>query len=135
MEGKFSERSEKSLGYWNINMSTIWTPEQLTPDGWDPDEWASAHSWSPKNDEKKTVKVRIVAAKYHEDQETISLLARFPDGSSRTLPINKGVFTLGGKNLKEIPKHESDKEMSKLAHLLNERRGSSISVEAFNVQI
>lgn len=116
-------------------MSRIWTPEQLTPEGWDPDEWASAHSWNPENDEKKTVKVRIVAAKYHEDQETISLLAKFPDGSSRTLPISKGAFTLGGKSLKEIPKHESDKEMDKLAHLLNERRGAPILVEAFNVQI
>lgn len=114
-------------------MSKIWTPD-LTPKGWDPDEWVEANEWNQDKEEKVVVRARIVKAKYHSSQEKISLLVRTQDGVSKVVPISKSSFTFRGKSHKEIPKKETDKEMEKTALLLNRRKGSWIRLELFKSQ-
>lgn len=115
-------------------MSNIWTPEELTPKGWDTDEWFGVHSFDPNKEETVVIKGKILKAVYHEDEEQISLVVRVPDGSPKVVPISKSAFTFHGKPHTELPKEETDREMFKTAELFNRRKGASVSLNIFTSQ-
>jgi hypothetical protein len=115
-------------------MSNIWTPEELTPKGWDPDEWMEVNSWNQNNEESVILKAKIIKAVYHKEQEQISLLVRTPDGQPRVVPLSKSSFTFHGKSPKDLPREETDKEMLKTTELLNRREGSFLSLKVFKSQ-
>jgi hypothetical protein len=115
-------------------MSKIWTPEELTPKGWDTDEWMEVNSQNPAKEDNVVLRAKIIKAVYHKDEERISLLVRTPDGNPRLVPLSKSAFTFHGKSHKELSREETDREMLRTTELLNRREGSFLLLKVFKSQ-
>lgn len=112
----------------------IWTPEELTPQGWDPDEWVDVNSWNPNSEPMVVVDCKIIRATYHKTRETIALQVRTPDGTDRVTYMHKANFTFGGRKHSDLPAVETDREMEKTADLLNRRSGHKLKLKMYKSQ-
>jgi len=112
-------------------MSKIWTPEQLTPDGWDPDEWFSVNSWSPDQEQMTTIKATILRAAYYPDKETIMVHVKKEDGQEAVIPQPKAAFKFHGQHYMDLPKEETDREMAKTADAYAKAKGRKINLQVY----
>lgn len=119
-------------------MSEIWTPESLTPDGWDPDEWYDVNSFHPSREKSTVLRGRILFATYHKEHRSVAVQILTPDDERRVACLGAKCFTFEGKSLDEAPEEVVDREMTILARLFNEkanREDNEINIKMFSTQI
>jgi hypothetical protein len=115
-------------------MARIWTPEALTPEGWDPDEWLDVNTWSPDKEPSSVVECRIIRAAYHRSKETIALQIRAGDGM-RVAYLHKSNFMFRGRKHSDVPREETDKEMEKTTAMMNARAGTKLRIRMYQSQL
>ena len=113
-------------------MSKILTPEQMTPDGWDPDEWSQVNTWDSSREKTKVVMATILHAAYYPAKETIAVhVKRDDDGREAISYLPKSALKFNGQSHMDLPREETDRQMEKTADLFLRRKGAKIKLSVF----
>lgn len=112
-------------------MSDNLTPEQLTPAGWNPDEWADVNSWHSGREKTKLVTATILHAAYYPEKETLAVHVKREDGREAVSYLPKSALRFNGQHHLDLSKEETDRQMEKTADLFLRRKGAKIRLRVF----